>query len=206
MVEDKTATRLMVLMLQVAGKVTGADTGIPLVPREARTVAVPHVVDITLCDREREREVGRLRKPGSGTRNHLTPQRLCWARPSGSGWEGWARPVCPLGPLPKLEDRIVNKREGSVWWGGKKEAGLGRKLRQTPGNRGARSMSALLAVGGEAGKTQPCSLWVPFQQLLPVVRLRPMRVLREEEAEAGGRVRSLENIGGQVLSENSRCT
>ena len=48
--EDKAATR-PVLEGGLAGTVMGADAGVPLVPREASTVATPLVGDTALCDR-----------------------------------------------------------------------------------------------------------------------------------------------------------
>lgn len=48
--EDKTAAGLVVVG-GLAGTVTGADTRVPLVPREASTSGAPAVVDVTLCDR-----------------------------------------------------------------------------------------------------------------------------------------------------------
>lgn len=46
--EDQTTTGPVVVR-HLAGLVMGADTGVPLVPREASAMAVAFVVDITLC-------------------------------------------------------------------------------------------------------------------------------------------------------------
>lgn len=46
----------------------------------------------------------------------------------------------------------------------------------------------------------------PVQFPIPVVRLRPVRVLREEEAGAGARVSGLESAARQVSLETSSCT
>lgn len=50
--EDQTTTGPVVVR-HLAGLVMGADTGVPLVPREASAMAVAFVVDITLCGRGR---------------------------------------------------------------------------------------------------------------------------------------------------------
>lgn len=42
--------------------------------------------------------------------------------------------------------------------------------------------------------------------LRPVVRLRLVKVLGEEEVEAGSRVKAPESVLGQVSSEKSSCT
>ena len=54
-VQDKTATR-PVLDGGLTGLVMAADAGVPLVPREASTVAAPVVGDIALCDRRKGNE------------------------------------------------------------------------------------------------------------------------------------------------------
>lgn len=48
MAEDKAATRLVVLGA-LTRRVMEADAGVPLVAREASTIEIPLVVDITLC-------------------------------------------------------------------------------------------------------------------------------------------------------------
>lgn len=77
------------------------------------------------------------------------------------------------------------------------------------------SISGKLAAGGLAS---PCSLhsepppgqWEALRGRsgisLPVVRLRPVRVLGEVEAEAGGRGRALESAADQLSSAKSSCT
>lgn len=57
MAEDKAATRLVVLGA-LTRRVMEADAGVPLVAREASTIEIPLVVDITLCDREKGRGGG----------------------------------------------------------------------------------------------------------------------------------------------------
>lgn len=65
MVLDLTTTGPVVVR-HLAGLVMGADTGVPLVPREASAMAVAIVVDITLCGRGRaKRRAGCVSQPGS---------------------------------------------------------------------------------------------------------------------------------------------
>lgn len=63
--EDKTAAG-MVVVEELARMVMGADTGVPLVSREASTIGKAIVLGITLCDRGKgnKRWAGCLRKPG----------------------------------------------------------------------------------------------------------------------------------------------
>lgn len=57
--EDQTATGPAAAGTP-AGTATGADAGVPLVPREAGTVGAAIVVDITLWGKRRGQEVGSL--------------------------------------------------------------------------------------------------------------------------------------------------
>lgn len=57
--EDQTAAGPVVVG-GLAGRMMGADAGVPLVPREASTIGLPIVVAVTLCGRGRGQEVDRL--------------------------------------------------------------------------------------------------------------------------------------------------
>lgn len=91
--EDKAATRL-VLEVGLAGIVMGADTGVPLVPRQAGTIATPILVDLTLCDRGKgsEKWVDCL----ENSSNYLMP-----AKP-----EGWVLGTIPRSQAPQSQPRI----------------------------------------------------------------------------------------------------
>lgn len=79
------------------------------------------------------------------------------------------------------------------------------------------SISGQLAAGGLGGPgslhSEPPSPAMgdverqgSVESALPVVRLKPVRVLAAEDAAAGGRVRVLESALSQVLFEKSSCT
>lgn len=133
MLEDETITRLEV---RVAGRVLGAEPGIPLVAGETNTVDVIRAIVIAPCDNEKKSKKSekarwqdqQLPKVKGFQAEHrhqfqvpgalamVTHQNcLCSRTQSGRGpvgqghhvWEGViTHSVCPLGPLPKLEDGV----------------------------------------------------------------------------------------------------
>lgn len=212
--------------------VTGADTGVPLVSREASTAGKPVILNITLWDRgKRNKWAGWLGKPG---RQCLMPESLWgWNKPKVTGVS-----VTPThwGLPPRPGFKAAEVKLGKGFGVAVEKAGptticpwgppfrRGREVRKEPGHadpprnreRLAASQASWLQGAWEAHipftpSPLPCCRWLWEAGLsgispLPVVRLRPVRVLGEAEAKARGRVKALESAIGQVSFEKSSCT